>query len=459
MFKIDQEFKKLIPPLAKDERQQLEANILADGCREPLTVWQEENVLLDGHNRFDICTRGEIECGVNRISLPSRQAAVNWIINNQLGRRNVTPEQASYLRGKRYNSEKAQGQRTDLTLDQNDLKLPTAQRLADEFKVSEPTIKRDGKFAESVDTIADRLGESARNAILAGDSKIPKKDIVDAAEYLKNSESPALSGAEDSTLLVARSEEEIIKAAREIQRAKQADKKALIEQKKQEAMAVEAATIDDAPSVYLADAIEFLHDHKDDHFDLLLTDPPYMTDVDDIESFAAEWVPVALAKLKQTGRAYICTGAYPEEMKAYLDVFLSQDKFFVDCPIIWTYRNTLGVTPKMKYNLNYQIVWHLYSNISRELDTSVTNEMFSVQDINAPDGRQFNRFHAWQKPNELARRIIAHATQPGDLVVDPFTCTGTFVLMSAKMGRQAIGSDISVDNLKIAEERGCRVVY
>ena len=42
--------------------------------------------------------------------------------------------------------------------------------------------------------------------------------------------------------------------------------------------------------------------------DLLITDPPYMTDVDDVETFAKEWLPLALSRIKPTGRAYICIG-------------------------------------------------------------------------------------------------------------------------------------------------------
>jgi len=358
MFKLDPEFRQLIPPLASEERSQLEANIVADGCRDPLTVWQEQGLLLDGHNRFEICAKHGTEYELHYVSLPSRQAAINWIINNQLGRRNVTTEQASYLRGKRYNSEKSQGQRTDLTLDQNDPKSHTAQRLADEFKVSEPTIKRDGKFAASVDLIADVAGETARAAILSGDSKLTKQDVVDAAEYFKSKptieqRAEDLAGDEDAydwvdersctdckffqsnypdnwctalerklgtedvimlcngdkwvdqyapveptpEVFVARTEKEILEAAKRIRDAKQAGKKELIEQKKQEAMAVEAATIEDAPDVYLADAIEFLSGYEDNHFDLLFTDPPYATDVDDIAAFAAEWVPLALSFL------------------------------------------------------------------------------------------------------------------------------------------------------------------
>lgn len=53
-IQIDAAFKAQIPPLSVEEREQLEANIAAHGCRDPLTVWN--GVLLDGHNRYEICT-------------------------------------------------------------------------------------------------------------------------------------------------------------------------------------------------------------------------------------------------------------------------------------------------------------------------------------------------------------------------------------------------------------------
>ena len=113
----------------------------------------------------------------------------------------------------------------------------------------------------------------------------------------------------------------------------------------------------------------------------------------------------------------------------------------------------------MKYNLNYQVILHLYTKESVELDTSITNEMFSVQDINAPDGRLGDRYHTWQKPDELAYRFIKHSTRDKDIVFDPFSCTGTFLIAAAKFNRQAIGCEIDEDNAKIAEKRGCHVVY
>lgn len=212
------------------------------------------------------------------------------------------------------------------------------------------------------------------------------------------------------------------------------------------------------PKIYYCDYKDFLYKIENNSQDLLITDPPYSTDIENIEEFANDWVIKALDKVKPTGRAFICIGAYPRELKAYLDILLSQDKFILDNPLIWTYRNTLGQTPKMKYNLNYQIILHLYSKQSRKLDTKITNEMFSVQDINAPDGRQGNRYHTWQKPSELARRLITHTTQEGDEIFDCFGGTGTFVLVGAQLGRKVMGCDNSREMLKIAEERGCEII-
>jgi ParB family chromosome partitioning protein len=86
-IQIDAEFKALIPPLAPDELAQLEANILRDGCRDPLVVW--DGILIDGHNRHEICTRHGIEFQTTEMLFEDREAAELWIIQNQMGRRNL----------------------------------------------------------------------------------------------------------------------------------------------------------------------------------------------------------------------------------------------------------------------------------------------------------------------------------------------------------------------------------
>jgi ParB family chromosome partitioning protein len=86
-IQIDAEFKALIPPLALDELAQLEANILCDGCRDPLVVW--DGILIDGHNRYEICVRHGLPFETVEMAFEDREAAELWIIQNQMGRRNL----------------------------------------------------------------------------------------------------------------------------------------------------------------------------------------------------------------------------------------------------------------------------------------------------------------------------------------------------------------------------------
>jgi hypothetical protein len=178
---IREEFKSLIPPLTADEFQQLEANILAEGVRDPLVLWQdgEELVLIDGHNRFTICTTHALKFQHKILSFASEDDAKKWMVTNQLGRRNLSPEQQSYLRGLRYLQEKSQGQRTDLTSGQNVKKSEgetTAAKLGAEFNVSERTIVRDGEFVKGIDKLEEEM-PGQRLEILSGKSPLTKHDV------------------------------------------------------------------------------------------------------------------------------------------------------------------------------------------------------------------------------------------------------------------------------------------
>lgn len=192
--------------------------------------------------------------------------------------------------------------------------------------------------------------------------------------------------------------------------------------------------------------------------DLLLTDPPYSTDIDDIDAFAGAWLPAALAKVRPTGRAYVCIGAYPEELRAYLNTPVPAQLQLAQV-LVWTYRNTLGPAPAYDYKLNWQAILYYRGLAAAPLECPEMTEQFSVQDVNAPDGRLTERYHAWEKPIQLAERLIRHATRPGDLILDPFAGTGTFPLAAAKLGRVGTGCEVDPDMLAIAEERGCQRAF
>ena len=116
-------------------------------------VW--EGKIIDGHNRYRICLKHDIKFDTKDITwIKTREEAKLWIISNQLARRNLTPDQMSYLRGVRQNIEVGEHGGDRKSRYQNDtMKGRTREKLAKEYKVSQATIARDAKFALAVDKL------------------------------------------------------------------------------------------------------------------------------------------------------------------------------------------------------------------------------------------------------------------------------------------------------------------
>jgi N6-adenosine-specific RNA methylase IME4 len=85
---ISDELRSLLPPLTSEEYRILEESIIVEGCRDPLLTWN--NILIDGHNRYEICNRRGISFNVDEIEANSIEDIKVWIIDNQKGRRNLT---------------------------------------------------------------------------------------------------------------------------------------------------------------------------------------------------------------------------------------------------------------------------------------------------------------------------------------------------------------------------------
>lgn len=89
---INQQFKDLIPPLTKEEYNGLEESIKNEGCRDPIIVWNGNgmsNVIIDGHNRYEICCKNDINFKLSYKDFDSESDAKIWIIKNQFSRRNL----------------------------------------------------------------------------------------------------------------------------------------------------------------------------------------------------------------------------------------------------------------------------------------------------------------------------------------------------------------------------------
>lgn len=199
---IDPEFRDKIPPLSEDEFQKLEQNILEDGeVREPLVVWH--NTIIDGHHRWKIIQKhGLTNYKVKQMDFPDKWAVIVWMCRNQLGRRNITDEQRTYLIGEAYRAQKmtcgaADGfrgnQYTGLVKDQ-DGHLPkkydnTAQKIAADFGVGEQSVKRAEMFANSLDA-AETVSAGFKEAVLTGTVKAPKK-VIQEIRNIPEAQRPA----------------------------------------------------------------------------------------------------------------------------------------------------------------------------------------------------------------------------------------------------------------------------
>ena len=85
-----------IDPLTPEENEALERSILAEGCRDALVLWG--NILVDGHNRYRICTQHGLPFQtVQNTRFQNMEDVHLWMIDQHLGRRSVSEFQRGVL--------------------------------------------------------------------------------------------------------------------------------------------------------------------------------------------------------------------------------------------------------------------------------------------------------------------------------------------------------------------------
>lgn len=185
-LKIDPEFKSLIPPLTDAEFKQLKENIVEDGeILNPIITWN--GIIIDGHNRWKILQEyPDFSFRTHEMIFLNRYEAKEWIIKNQLGRRNITNEQRFRLIGQmQENRKKAVGEHKGNQYSEKKMELvqnepipkSTAEAIAKEVGVSESTVKRAEKFSKGIDGIQE-VSPKAAEKILAGGSGITKVEVM-----------------------------------------------------------------------------------------------------------------------------------------------------------------------------------------------------------------------------------------------------------------------------------------
>ena len=169
MIEIKEEFKNLIPALSAEEYVQLEANILNEGIREPIITWN--GYIIDGHNRYDIATRFDLEYKTTSKHFESEIDVKIWMATNQLGRRNLSDYVKGELMEEIENLEKQKGEKNLKT------NIGEGQRLS---------INDKGKTHNTREIISNKLGWSTGKK--AQFDVVKKKAPEEVKEKLRNNE-------------------------------------------------------------------------------------------------------------------------------------------------------------------------------------------------------------------------------------------------------------------------------
>jgi 16S rRNA G966 N2-methylase RsmD len=398
---IDPEFKALIPPLAPEELAQLEVNIIADGCRDPLVTWQ--GALIDGHNRYEICTRHGLPFETVEVDFADRTAAMLWMIDNQKGRRNVS----DYDKGL-------------LAMRKQELLRPMAKDNQKEYHGNQ----HDGLSAKlpKVQNKIDTRREAAREAGIGERTLDAVKLIKDAAD---KGEIPQQTVDDLRHRKVA-----IHRVAKDIKETRQ---KAAREEKRIDA----AKEITIPGNLIIGDFREHADKVPDGSLSLIFTDPPY-------DRKASQMLPelgeFAASKLMEGGSLVLYVGQ--TQIPAALDALRPHLRYWWTIACVHAGRSTV----MREYGLNAgwkAVLWFVKG--TRHDNSIMVNDVMS--------GGEEKTHHDWQQSQSEAEYWISKITQEGDIVCDPFMGGGTTAAAAKAMVRNWIGFEIDETNGKIIAER------
>lgn len=179
---IDEEFRKLIPPLSEEEFDQLEKNIVEDGeVYEPIILWN--GIVIDGHNRLKIIDKHpEIPFRTFDKSFETRDEVIEWMCSKQLGRRNLTDVQKTLLIAEMFEARKRTERDRDekgkfLPQPQNEALGKTSVKLAEEQGISKSAVERAAEFRKGL-LVADEVSPGIKERIVNGELLPTKQDVA-----------------------------------------------------------------------------------------------------------------------------------------------------------------------------------------------------------------------------------------------------------------------------------------
>ena len=413
-MKIKEEFKQLIPPLTTEEFKQLEDNCLSEGIREKILTW--DGFIIDGHNRFEIATRWNLEYETESKYFKDEDDVVLWMIDNQNGRRNLND-------GWKY---KLQQKKKAILLKQGKKEM--------ERKPISALSTIDKPKHNTQKEIAKTLNWSTGKVAMA--DIVFKKATPEVEEKVLNNE---------------------ITINQAYQAIKKEEKKANFEAKK-ELFEKEIKTENLNQEIIFGDSVKILSNLGKKSFDLLLSDPPYGMDfksgwndkekiqndkiIDTVtlfENVLKETVPL----LKDDAHFYLFGNInFIGDIKPIIKKYLNLKNI-----LIWD-RKVIGMGDLKSYGNSYDIIYFGYNKVWKDLNGTRDRDLLSYSRIDPS-----KNIHPTEKPLDILEYLIKKSSNENDKILEPFAGGGSTLLACKNLNRFATGIEIEEQYYKLVKNR------
>ena len=245
--------------------------------------------------------------------------------------------------------------------------------------------------------------------------------------------------------------------------------------------------------IHLGDCIELLRKLPDNSIDLIFADPPYnlqlngelyrpnQTKVDavtdtwdkfdskeDYDRFTTAWLTECYRVLKNTGSIWVI-GTYHNIYR--VGAIIQNIGFWMLNDIIWIKTNPMPNFKGTRFNNAHEtLIWSTKSQKSKYTfhyhSMKVMNDDLQMRSdwlipICSGDERikvNGQKAHSTQKPAELLLRIILSTSNPNDIVLDPFSGSGTTAAVAKRLGRRYIAFEKEASYIEIANERLAKII-
>lgn len=224
------------------------------------------------------------------------------------------------------------------------------------------------------------------------------------------------------------------------------------------------------------DALGLFKSIKDESIDLIIADPPYnlgkdygnnhdLKGFEEYITFTRTWLSEAKRVLKPNGSIYVFMGV---RFISYLyDIMDRELQFFFNSWVVWHYTQGMGKTKGFSPRHDDILVFNKSKNFVFNLDDVRVPQKFyrdrnNMRGANPGDVWQFSHVHysnpnrqdhPTQKPEGIIERIVLASSNKGDVVLDPFSGSGTTLRVCQQLERNAIGFELNPEYIEITNQR------